>query len=707
MSDQGSLRGSMQSIINCIVNEHDYRGLVVASLVCVIGSLISMRLFARTRRTTGGKRVHWLLLSAIVCGCTIWTTHFIAMLGYEPPVIHAYDPILTLVSLLIAIGASLAAFVVSSSTRSSFMIEAGGAILGLGVAAMHFTGMFAFVMTGYFVWDMTMVVVAVMLGAVFGAVAMNRIARPVTRFCKYGSSIALVLAIVSMHFTAMGSFSIVYDPTLPVPSSMIANEVLLAGVVGIMSMVLLTGVSTHVLDNYAEADAIRHYRHMALHDAATGLPNRSDLQSKLAALTVASSNDNDRAAILTIDLDRFKDINDVHGHAAGDFVLRVVSERLSSALRANEYVARIGGDEFVAIKRGLYAISEAREFAARLNAVICQPAEEEGRVLTVGASVGICIFPDHGRDPADLVSKSDLAMYRAKQSSTDKICIYNPSMDEASRTRSALAIELRHALERGQLELYYQPQNDVASGRLIGFEALIRWNHPIRGLVSPAEFIPIAEDTGLITPIGEWVIRKACEEAAQWALPLKVAVNVSPSQFTQSDLPKIVHEALLQSGLAAQRLELEITESSIIADQQHALHVVRQLKSYGVSIAMDDYGTGYSSLSTLQTFPFDKIKIDRSFIGSVHSSDQAAAIIRATIILAESLNIPVLAEGVETERHLQFLRDEGCGEAQGYFFSRPIPAAAAAQMAVDAAENPIISIEPASEAAPVVLRKIA
>lgn len=697
----------MQSIISCIVNEHDYRGLVVAALVCVIGSLISMRLFSRTRRTTGGKRIHWLLLSAIVCGCTIWTTHFIAMLGYTPPVIHAYDPVLTLVSLLISIGASLAAFVIASSTRSSFMIELGGAVLGLGIAAMHFTGMSAFVMTGYFVWDTTMIVVAVTLGAAFGAVSMNRIARPVTRFCKYGSSVALVLAIVSMHFTAMGSFSIVYDPTLPVPAMMIANEVLLAGVVGIMSMVLLTGVSTHVLDNYAEADAIRHYRHMALHDAATGLPNRSDLQSKLAGLSNERGNDNDRAAILTIDLDRFKDINDVHGHAAGDLVLRVVSERLAGKLRAGEYVARMGGDEFVAIKRGLYTITEAREFAMRLNAAVCEPVQQEGRLLTVGASVGIAIFPDHGREPADLVSKSDLAMYRAKQSGADKVCIYNPSMDEASRTRSALAIELRHALDRGELELYYQPQNDVASGRLIGFEALIRWNHPIRGLVSPAEFIPIAEDTGLITPIGEWVIRRACEEAAAWALPLKVAVNVSPSQFSQSDLPKIVHEALLQSGLAAQRLELEITESSIIADQQHALHVVRQLKSYGVSIAMDDYGTGYSSLSTLQTFPFDKIKIDRSFMSSVHTSDQAAAIIRATIILAESLNIPVLAEGVETERHLQFLRDEGCGEAQGYFFSRPITAAAAAQMAVDAAANPIIAIEPVIDTERQVLRKIA
>ena len=678
----------MTDIINCIVYEHDWRGLLLAALVCVVGSVISMRLFARTRRTTGAKRAHWLFLSAVVCGSTIWTTHFVAMLGYEPPVQHAYDPVMTLASLFIAIGASLTGFVITSSTRTSPLIEFGGAIVGLGIVAMHFTGMYAFRMTGHFEWDTTTVVASAVFGTFFGAVAMNRIARPVTRFCKYGSSVALVLAIVTMHFTAMGAFTIVYDPSLPVPPSMIPNGVLLIGVMAVMSMVLGTGMSTHVLDNFAQADAVRHYRHLAMHDAATGLPNRSALATTLQSMIAADANDNSRTAVVAIDLDRFKEINDVHGHAAGDQMLRAVASSLSQATGAGEYVARIGGDEFVALKRGIYTIGEARDFAERLRAAICEPLHEDGLILTVGASVGICVYPDHGRETAELLTRADLAMYRAKQSSTSKTCLYDASMDEASRTRSALAIELRQALDRNELELYYQPQNDVATGRLIGFEALLRWNHPVRGMVSPVDFIPIAEDTGLIVPIGEWVVRRACVDAASWSKPLKVAVNVSPIQFTQSDLPKIVHEALLDSGLAAARLELEITETSIIADQQHALHVVRQLKSYGVKIAMDDYGTGYSSLSTLQTFPFDKIKIDRSFVNSLDSSEQSAAIVRATIIMAKSLKIPVLAEGVETAAHLAFLQREHCGEAQGYFFSKPVPAAEALVLAARAVPAP-------------------
>jgi diguanylate cyclase (GGDEF)-like protein len=684
----------MSYIINCIVNEHDYRWLAIAALVCVLGSIISMRLFARTRRTTGATWAHWLFLAAVVCGCTIWTTHFVAMLGYRPPVQHAYDPIMTLASLFIAIGASVVGFVMASSTRTSPLIELGGAVVGLGIAAMHFTGMYAFRMNGYFEWNPTIVVASIVLGATFGAITMNRIARPVTRFCRYGASLALTLAIVTMHFTAMGGFGIVYDPTMPVPASMIENEILLVGVLGVMSLVLGTGVSTHLLDNFSQADAVRRYRHMAMHDAATGLPNRASLTATLQAAT-READGNSRTAILAIDLDRFKDVNDVHGHAAGDHVLRTIAGRFSQALGNGEYVSRIGGDEFVAMKTGIYTRGEAREFAARMRAAVCEPIEENGSILAVGASIGICIFPDHGDEPADLLSKADLAMYRAKHATGTKICIYDPSMDEASRTRSALAMELRHALERDQLELHYQPQNDVRTGRLIGFEALIRWNHPSRGMVAPSEFIPIAEDTGLIVPIGEWVVRKACAEAAQWPGDLKVAVNVAPSQFTQSELPRIVHEALLESGLAAERLELEITESSIITDQQQALHIVRQLKSYGVRIAMDDYGTGYSSLSTLQTFPFDKIKIDRSFLISLDTNDQAAAIMRATIIMANSLRIPVLAEGVETAGQLEFLRQERCGEAQGYFFSRPLPAADARAMA-DAASQ-IAMPAPAAE----------
>jgi EAL domain-containing protein (putative c-di-GMP-specific phosphodiesterase class I) len=293
--------------------------------------------------------------------------------------------------------------------------------------------------------------------------------------------------------------------------------------------------------------------------------------------------------------------------------------------------------------------------------------------LSVGASVGINLSSGDCGDAEELIGAADLAMYRAKRSLGDKICYYDPSMDEGRRARSALAMELRYAIERDELELYYQPQLDVRSGRVSGYEALLRWHHRQRGIISPAEFIPIAEETGLIIPIGEWVLKTACAEVAGWKKPYRVAVNIASAQLTQADLPKVVHETLLTTGLPASRLELEITEASIIEDRERTLHVIRQLKALGVTIAMDDYGTGYSSLSTLQVFPFDKVKIDRSFIDGLLADKAATAIVKATILLASSLNIAVLAEGVERQEQADFLQAEGCTEAQGFLFGRPRP----------------------------------
>jgi diguanylate cyclase (GGDEF)-like protein len=667
---------ALLNVLSCIAYEHDLRGVLLAALVCVVGSVIAMRLFVRTRRTTGTRRAIWLFQAGVATGCAIWTTHFVAMLGYEPPLQHAYDPILTLVSLFIAIGFATLGMAIAASTRTSALIETGGAVLGLGIAAMHFTGMQAFRITGHLEWDVTTIAVATLLGAFFGAICMNRMARPVTRFCKYGGALALILAIVTMHFTAMGAITIVPDLSVAVPEKFVSNSVLIIGVLAVMSLILGTGVASHIIDAQSQEEALQRYRHLALHDAVTGLPNRSYLSTKLAETIGLTKDDTSRVAIIGIDLDRFKDINDVHGHATGDVVLSTIASRLSAMLGDGEFVARVGGDEFVAVKQHLFTKGQALKFAAKLEQAIGEPIDHQELTLCVGSSLGVSLYPDHGRKAEELISRADLAMYRAKQSPARKVCLYDSSMDEVGRTRAAMAMELRHALDRKELELYYQPQNDVATGDLVGYEALLRWNHPQRGLVSPTAFIPIAEETGLIVPIGEWVIRTACAEAASWGLPLKIAVNVASAQFSQSDLPKIVHETLLDTGLSPSRLELEITETSIIDDHQKALHVVRQLKGFGVRIAMDDYGTGYSSLSTLQTFPFDKIKIDRSFINAVIDSEQASAIVRSTIILAESLKIPVLAEGVESSEHLSFLKMEGCHEAQGYLFGKPVPASA-------------------------------
>jgi len=679
------------TVLSCIAYEHDLRGLLVAALVAVLGSVISMRLFGRARRSNGTRKAFWLMQAGIACGSAIWTTHFVAMLGYEPPLQHAYDPVLTLISLFIAIGASTLGMTIAAMTRTSVMIELGGAVLGLGIAAMHFTGMLAFRVTGHIEWDMSLVVASVLFGAVFGAVAMNRVSRPVTRYCRYGGALALVLGIVSMHFTAMGAIMLVPDLSVYVPEKLISNNTMIVGVLAVMSLVLATSVASHAIDEQSQAEALLKYRHLALHDAATGLPNRSHLAAKLTETLARAAQDTSRIAVIGIDLDRFKGVNDVHGHAAGDAVLAAIASRISGMLGPDEFVARVGGDEFVAVKQGVFTRRQAMDFANKVHAEICLPIEHDANSLSVGASLGVSLFPNDGTDAETLIGQADMAMYRAKQTAGMSVCSYDRSMDEWGRQRSALAMQLRHAIERDELELYYQPQHNVATAEITGFEALLRWHHPERGVVSPGEFIPIAEETGLIVQIGEWVLRQACAEAAIWQKPLKIAVNVASAQVTQSNLPQIVHETLLETGLPASRLELEITESSIIEDHQKALNIVRQLKALGVSIAMDDYGTGYSSLSTLQAFPFDKIKIDRSFVNAVVDSAQASAIVKSTIILAESLNIPVLAEGVESVGHLEFLRNEGCREAQGYLFGRPLPASHIAGLVADS-EN---SAEPA------------
>jgi diguanylate cyclase (GGDEF)-like protein len=446
-----------------------------------------------------------------------------------------------------------------------------------------------------------------------------------------------------------------------------------------IALVMAMAGSAYMIDVDATREASDNYQHLALHDPLTGLPNRHNLAKRLSE-TLANVEDTARVALVVLDLDRFKDVNDVHGHAAGDAVLRAIASRISAVLGAGEFLARVGGDEFVALKSDIFARGDALKFCRRLRDLILEPVVWQDLKLSVGCSIGVAMYPEHG-DTGDLLSsRADLAMYRAKDLGQGKICTYDKTMDEAVRTRAALAIDLKRAIAGNELELYYQVQNDTQTGEIVGFEALLRWNHPVKGRVSPADFIPIAEETGLIVEIGDWVLRTACADAVGWSRPYRVAVNVAPMQLAQGDLPKRVAQILQESGFPAERLEIELTESGIIADQQHALQVVLALKAIGVTVAMDDFGTGYSSLSTLQNFPFDKIKVDRSFIQSVNSNVHSAAIVKATLLLGKSLNIPVLAEGVETEQHLEFLRDENCASVQGYLFGKPMPLAEVKRM---------------------------
>ncbi|MGE6741645.1 putative bifunctional diguanylate cyclase/phosphodiesterase [Allorhizobium pseudoryzae] len=670
----------MLTLLTCLVNDHSLAYVGAAAIMCILGSYLTLRLFARGRRARGTERMVWIGLSGFVGGCAIWTTHFIAMLGYTAGGPAAYEPQKTLLSLVIAIAASVIGLGIAAAGDRSFLAEAGGAVMGLGIAAMHYTGMAAYRISGTILWDERYVVASVVLSSVFGAIAVDRVVRPWTRFCKYGGALALILGIVLTHFTGMAAVRLVLLPMTPPPDGVLSDQVLGLSVLGIMIVLLALAAATYLLDASNTNAAVARYRHLSLHDALTGLPNRAGFQEELEALRALAPQLPGKIAILSFDLNRFKEINDVHGHLAGDAVLQTIGARLGAVVAADEFLARVGGDEFVAISRRYYGRYDATSLANRLLAEINKPIEWEGHLFSVSSSVGISLHGDAGSPLEEVLAQADVAMYRAKASGPNSVCFYDPSMDQAARERNALAMDLRTALAKNQFELFYQMQNDTATSEVVGFEALLRWNHPQRGKVSPADFIPIAERTGLIIDIGEWALCEACRQAAAWARPYRIAVNVATAQLADLSFPDKVKRILAETGLPATRLELEITESGIIDDQNRAFLIVSQLKDLGVQIAMDDYGTGYSSLSTLMRFPFDKIKIDRSFIDKVDRDAQSAAIVRSTLILAQSLNIPVLAEGVETLQHLDFLRREGCSQVQGYLYSKPVPLMAIASL---------------------------
>jgi diguanylate cyclase (GGDEF)-like protein/PAS domain S-box-containing protein len=427
-------------------------------------------------------------------------------------------------------------------------------------------------------------------------------------------------------------------------------------------------------DITAEIEAGRRAEYLAMHDPLTGLPNRVLLLERLEQAIASVSRRRDMAALLLLDLDRFKDINDTLGHPAGDLLLQQVAVRLSACVREVDTVARIGGDEFSIVLAGIKDAADAQLLSRRLLETFQIPFELTGHEVLVTVSIGVALIPMDGSIPDKLLKHADIALYRAKEEGRNASRFFEPEMDARLQRRKALERELRLALSRDELALYYQPKVSLRTGEVAGTEALVRWQHPERGLVAPIEFIGVAEETGLILQLGEWVLRTACRQASAWP-DLEVSVNISPAQFRQPDLVQIVRSALQDSGLAPHRLELEVTESVLIQQPEAAAKLLDDLKALGVHVAMDDFGTGYSSLSYLQRFHFDKIKVDRSFIGAIGKEPTAKAIVRAVINLANSLGMLTCAEGVETDEQLSALRREGCSEVQGYLFGKPMPVA--------------------------------
>jgi diguanylate cyclase (GGDEF)-like protein len=420
-------------------------------------------------------------------------------------------------------------------------------------------------------------------------------------------------------------------------------------------------------------EALDRAAYLSAHDQLTGLPNRTLLADRLEQALAARSRTGLKVAMLCLDLDRFKEVNDTLGHAAGDLLLQEVTARLRGRLRESDTLARIGGDEFAVVLSSIHTSHDAERFATRLIEVVREPVMLNGQQVFIGLSIGIALS-GQGADAAELTKQADMALYRAKAAGRGGFCFFAPEMNIGLQQRLAIENDLRAALARGELMIHYQPQIDLASGRMAGAEALMRWSRPGHGSVPPALFIPIAEETGLIVPMGAWLLREACREATAWPNEMRVAVNVSPIQFRVAGFLDTVRDALSQSGLDPHRLELEVTEGVLLNDTDETLVILAELRALGVRLAMDDFGTGYASLGYLQKFRFDKIKIDRSFIRSLGVDPNAAAIVRAVVGLCDSLGMSTNAEGVETGEQLAMLRTHGCSEVQGFFYSPPVPA---------------------------------
>jgi diguanylate cyclase (GGDEF)-like protein len=655
--------------------ELDQSLVTLAVCVCIFGMMTAIRVLQLSMASHGPRRLRWLSMAALVGGCAVWSTHFVLMLAYDPrvPVDFHYGP--TFASFLIAVSASAAAFAVTLK-RGSLSPYIGGLLFGTGVVLMHYIGMAAMDVPGRLVWDQGQIVLSALYGISFGMLGLAALRRLPSDRGLLAGTVALVATVLLVHFTGMGALTIVPNPSAESSPSQIPEIVMAAAAIVSTCFVLTIALLCVVFDRRmakGAAESDRQIRYMAYHDPLTGLPNRAFLADTFDEKLRQAQADGKSVALLAVDLDRFKQVNDIFGHQAGDSLLRTLSAMMTAELKAGETLARVGGDEFVIVQSGVPQPAGAEDLARRLLDAVCRDVDIDGVTFRAAASIGIALYPRDGRDVATLHPNADAALYRAKEGGRGCFRFFEPEMDLLLRARRTLQLEMRDALKRGEFKLYYQPQAGTMTGVISGFEALIRWEHPKRGLINPDEFISASEENGFIVELGEFVLRTACAEAASWTKPLNISVNLSSVQFQHGDLAALVRDVLTETGLDPKRLELEITESVLILDFNRAVEILTQIKGFGVCVAMDDFGTGYSSLAYLQAFPFDRIKIDRSFIAKLHENKQSEAIIRAIVGLGRGLDVPITAEGVETEEQQAFLADLDCAEIQGFLIGRPQP----------------------------------
>jgi len=662
--------------------------LVVAMLV----SYTALRLASRVATSEGkGSRI-WLGIGAIAMGIGIWSMHFVGMLALELPISLAYDVTTTLASLAVAIVISGFALAITSGGRLTVPRLAGSAvIMGCGIAAMHYMGMAAITILPGISYDPFLVAVSILIAIAASFVALwlffqlregNSLVQQLKRIA---AAVVMGLAISGMHYTGMAASRFASGSFCR--GGITLHDNWLAAVIGIFALgLLVVTLVTAVYDAHLQSrtriqaqrleQANAELQHQATHDALTGLPNRLLFIDRLGREIAHAERDGHSFAVLAVDLDRFKVINDTLGHGPGDQLLIEIARRLTNSVRSADTVARTGGDEFLLL---LTEIREAADAAVIANKIILELDKSvsiSGAEVHTSASIGISVYPADGSNSDTLVARADEAMYFAKQAGRNSFQFFSPGMSVFSRERLDLESGLRRALPLKQFEVHYQPKVDVVTGRMNSVEALLRWRHPTRGLIGPLDFIPIAEETGLMLSIGEWVLREACRQARQWqreGLPfLRIAVNISPIHFRQSKFLDIVRSALLDHDLEPQYLEIELTETTVMDHAETSVSILEELSRMGVIVSIDDFGTGYSSMSYLRRFPIDKLKIDRSFINDMTTNSDAASIVKAIISLAHSLRLKVVAEGVETAQQLQQLHDLGCDQFQGFYRSAAV-----------------------------------